>query len=209
MRAIRRLLPVTAVLPLLAALSASAAAQAGGADPVPVLNPGDAVRIIVWRSTELSGDFDIASDSTIAHPLYREVKAGGVPFTVVQERLRQMLQRYSTTPQFVAQPLFRVSVGGQVRVPGLQTLQPEVTISQAIARAGGITERGRLDRVHLTRNGTETVLNLTVEGPGEQRVRSGDQIFVDQRSSVFRDYIAPAGGIVAAAAALVNIIIRH
>jgi protein involved in polysaccharide export with SLBB domain len=208
MRAIRRLLPVTAVLPLLAALSASAAAQTA-ADPVAVLNPGDAVRIAVWRSPEMSGDFDIASDSSIAHPLYREVKAGGVPFTLVQERIRQTLARYSTTPQFVAQPLFRVSVGGQVRVPGLQTLQPEVTLSQAIARAGGITERGRLDRVHLKRNGTETVLDLTVAGPGEQRVRSGDQIFVDQRNSVFRDYIAPAGGLVAAAAALLNIIIRH
>jgi protein involved in polysaccharide export with SLBB domain len=208
MRPIHRLLPAVALLPLLAALAAPAAAQAG-ANPAAVLSPGDAVRIVVWRSTELSGDFDIAADSSIAHPMYRDVKAAGVPFPVVEQRIRETLSRYATNPQFVAQPLFRVSVGGEVRVPGLQTLQPEVTISQAIARAGGVTDRGRLDRVHLTRDGRERIIDLTVAGPGEQRVRSGDQIFIEQRRSVFRDYIAPAGGLVAAAAALLNIIIRR
>lgn len=208
MRAFHRLLPIAAALVLTAVFPASGAAQAGTSGPA-VLSPGDAVRIVVWRSQELSGDFDVAADSSIAHPMYRDVKAAGVPFTVVEQRIRETLARYASNPQFVAQPLFRVSVGGEVRTPGLQTLQPEVTISQAIARAGGVTDRGRLDRVHLTRDGQERVIDLTVAGPGEQRVRSGDQIFIEQRRSVFRDYIAPASGLVAAAAALLNIIIRR
>ena len=191
-------------------LAAPARALAQAADPAVVLNPGDAVRITVWRSAELSGDFDIASDSTIAHPMYRDVKAGGMPFNLVQDRIRETLQKFSSTPQFVAQPLLRIAVGGQVRTPGLQTLPPEVTIAQAIAGAGGATDRARLDRVHLVRNGQESTLNLLAPGGGgERHVRSGDQIFVETRTSVFRDYIAPAAGLIAAAAAVLNIVLKN
>ena len=35
------------------------------------LNPGDQVRIVVWRKAEFSGDFAVAANGTIAHPLYR------------------------------------------------------------------------------------------------------------------------------------------
>src|SRR5690349_4287754 len=35
-----------------------------------VLAPGDSVRVVVWRKPELSGDFIIAPDGSITHPLY-------------------------------------------------------------------------------------------------------------------------------------------
>jgi protein involved in polysaccharide export with SLBB domain len=45
-----------------------------------VLSPGDSVRIVVWRKPEFSGDFVVAPNGTITHPLFRAVQVGGIPF---------------------------------------------------------------------------------------------------------------------------------
>ena len=101
-------------------------------------------------------------------------------------------------------------MGGEVRTPNLYTVSPLMTIAQVVALAGGATERGRLERVRLYRNGTEVLVDLKSpeNGLAQSRVQSGDQIYVDRRISVFREYIAPAGSIVAALAAVANIILR-
>ena len=126
-----------------------------------MLAPGDMVRIEVWRQPELSGEFAIAADGSIRHPLYRDVQVAGVPLTTAEERLRSFLRQFETTPQFVISPLLAVAVGGEVRQPSLYNLPPEVSIAEAVARAGGPTERGRLSRVRLLRDGRELKLDLT------------------------------------------------
>src|SRR5215210_2620316 len=37
-----------------------------------MLSPGDSVRIVVWRKPEFSGDFVIAPDGSVSHPLFRD-----------------------------------------------------------------------------------------------------------------------------------------
>ncbi|MDB4948736.1 MAG: polysaccharide export protein [Gemmatimonadetes bacterium] len=205
-----RLRALAAFVLLFACRAAGLHAQAVPADPPAALSPGDAVRITVWRSPELSGEFDIGADGSIMHPLFRDVTAAGVPFRELESRIRVKLERYSTDPQFVVAPLFRVSVGGEVRSPMLLTLGPEVTITQAIARAGGATEQGRLRAVRLIRGGVERPLDLTRPEGGAMTmtVRSGDQIVVPRRTSIFREYIAPGGSVVAAAGVLLNILLK-
>jgi protein involved in polysaccharide export with SLBB domain len=198
---------------LLAAVSPKSplAAQTSQPNPsAPVLNPGDAVRITVWRKEELSGEFTIAGDSTIAHPLYRTVKAAGVPLRDVEARVRQRLLAFEGNPEFVVEPLFRVSVGGEVRAPALFTLRPEVTILQAVARAGGLSERARLDRVRLIRDGTIQYIDLSdpQSSTGGMLIHSGDQIYVERRRDVLREYIAPVASIVAALASLARVLVK-
>ena len=53
------------------------------------------------------------------------------------------------------------------------------------------------------------VQKATSQPTGQLPVRSGDQIFVQRRVSVFREYIAPAGSITAALVAIVGLIIRN
>ncbi len=168
------------------------------------LRPGDAVRIAVWRSSELSGEFEIAGDGTIAHPLYRSVVAVGVPSPVLEQRVRARLIEFEANPQFVVEPLYRVAVGGEVRQPNLYSLRPEVTVLQAVARAGGLSERGRLDRVYLVRDGTRRTLDLVDPQANEAdlRIRSGDQIYVQRRREVFREVVAPVASVVAAVASV-------
>lgn len=192
-------------------LPIGAAAQAGPAQgSASAIEAGDAVLITVWQNPDLSGEFSIMEDGTIAHPLFREVQVAGLPLPAVEARIRERLGRVETNPQFVVEPLLRVSVGGEVRQPSLYRLPPTTTIAEAVALAGGASERARLDRVRLFRGGEEITVDLTSPEAGlaQTPIASGDQIFVDRRTSIFRDYIAPAGSITAALVSLVSVLTR-
>lgn len=202
----RRILPVVLLLVLLAPEADGQSARGALA----VLSPGDVVRIAVWRQPELSGEFEVAADSTIRHPLYREVRVAGVELAEAEARVRAFLTGFEANPRFVMEPLFRVAVGGEVRSPNLYTLPPEVTVAQAVAMAGGPTDRGRLSRVRLVRHGQMRVLDLTEVGGEAARmpIRSGDQILVERRSNIFRDYIVPGASITGALVTIINFVVR-
>ena len=174
------------------------------------LTTGDQLRVTVWRRPEFSGEFTVAADGTLLHPLYKEVSVRGVSMSVVEERLRAFLTRYETNPQFVVQPLVRVVVGGEVRSPNLLSIPPETSIAQAIALAGGPTDRGRLSRVRVLRDGQE--IRIDVSRPesdaATMQVRSGDQILVGRQGVLIRDYIAPISSSVAAIVTIVSLITR-
>ena len=204
---------LTFVCIFVAGMSGSALAQPTVALPTAsqiVLRPGDALRITVWRKPELSGQFTVAIDGSLAHPLYRSVRVAGVPLSTVETRLLQFLQRYEEGPQFVLEPLLRVAVGGEVARPNLYALGPETTVSQAVALAGGASERGRNDRVRLVREGRTVLIDLTKPDATVTQllIQSGDEIFVDRRRAIFREYITPVITIVGAAAAIVSAVSR-
>jgi polysaccharide biosynthesis/export protein len=194
---------------LAAALLAFAHPSAGNAQNADsaFIRPGDVVRLVVFRQPELSGDFPVSSDGTLQHPLLSEVRVVGVSRGMIRERLREVISRYARDPSFVFDFLYRVTVTGEVRLPNLLTLSPETTIGQAVASAGGITEFGRLDRVHLIRDGREQLLNLQAPDPAvaAMRIHSGDQIRVTRRSNVLRDFLGPFAAIVGAIAALASV----
>ena len=201
----RTVLLLAALLP--AALPAHrAAAQAAPVDSA-FLRPGDLIRISVFRQPELSGEFVVSPEGTVQHPLLNQVSVVDVPRPVIRERLRQALSRFEREPSFVFDYLYRVAVGGEVRQPSLYNLSPETTLGQAIAAAGGVTENGRLDRVHLVRGGQDLVVDLQrPDGNGAQlRIRSGDQLRVGRRTNAMRDVIAPAAAVISALASLVTL----
>ena len=187
------------------------AAQAPSpAAAAPTLRPGDAVRVTVWRQPDLTGEFAVATDGTLSHPLYREVRVAGVPLGDVEARLRTFLLQFEASPRFVVEPLFRVAVGGEVARPNLYYLRPGTSLAQAVALAGGPTDRGRWDRVRLLRGPRQERFDLTTPaGQTDFPVVSGDQILVERRRAVFRDYLAPLITVVGATAAVVNAVNRN
>ena len=146
MRILPALILLTSVL-----VSAPVAAQETRQSSQAVLTPGDSVRIVVWRKPEFSGDFVIAPDGTITHPLFRVVKVAGVPFTTAEANLRKFLGQFEENPQFVMEPLVRVAVSGEVTRPLVFAARPETTIGEAVARAGGANENGARNRVRVLR----------------------------------------------------------
>lgn len=172
-----------------------------------MLRPGDAVRITVWRRPDLTGEFAISTDGTIAHPILQQAQVANIPLGEVESRIAALLRTFEGDAEFVVTPLIRVGVAGEVRQPNLYLLTPDMTIANAVASAGGPTERGRLDRVTLLRGGSSQRLDLVdPSGVGAGlTVQSGDQILVSRRRDILREYIMPVSSIVAAVAALIRV----
>jgi polysaccharide export outer membrane protein len=200
-------------LPLLAfvVLSASVSAQqqSAASSDQGVLSPGDSVRIVVWRKPEFSGDFVVAPNGTITHPLFRSVQVAGMPFATAEANLRRFLARFEENPEFVMEPLIRVAVSGEVERPAVFALRPETTVAEAVARAGGANEVGARNRVRVVRldasgRQEQLVINLTdpTAGYGKIPVQSGDQIIVDRRKSFMRDVLLPTLGVIGSIASL-------
>lgn len=186
------------------------AARVPDARSAVILVPGDGIRVAVWRQAELSGEFTIAADSTLRHPLYRAVKVAGVPMDVVEQRMRTYLRQLESNPQFVLEPLLHVTVSGEVGSPSIYALPPEVTVAQAVVRAGGATEAARTEHVRLRRGGQEYVVDLTYPDleTAQTPIRSGDQIIVPRRTNFFRERVLPVIGAVASTASFLYLVIR-
>jgi polysaccharide export outer membrane protein len=173
-----------------------------------MLAPGDSVRVVVWRRPEFSGDFVVAPNGAITHPLYRAVQVGGVPFATAEANLRRFLSRFEENPEFVMEPLVRVSVSGEVDRPRVYALRPETTIAEAVAVAGGTTENGNAGRVRVLRleQGQQRQLLVNLDDPatgaGLMPILSGDQIVVDRRRNFLREVLVPALGIIGSIASL-------
>lgn len=176
-----------------------------------VLHPGDSVRVLVWRQPELSGGFYVSPEGTLEHPLYRSVVVAGVPLDTARARLRETIQKYIENPEFVMEPFFRVIVAGQVRLPGVYSMPRQATVVQALAVAGGPTQNAQLDRITLVRNGVATRIDLTdfTNPLGQSLLLSGDQIVVPQDRGTLRNYIGPIAAMVAALAAITNVMVRR
>lgn len=176
----------------------------------PVLQPGDVVRITVWRKPELSGEFTIRGDGSIANPFYGSVQAAGIPISTAEARVRSHVERYEANPWVLVEPLLRVSVRGEVRQPNLYTLTPETTVLQAVMLAGGPTDRGELRGIRLIRDGATIAVDLSRPdaSAAQSPVRSGDQIVVPRKRQLFRDFIAPAASVTGAVIAILNFATR-
>lgn len=193
----------------LLAISSPLVAQDTATGTQSVLTPGDSVRIVVWRRPDFSGDYVIATDGTITHPLFRNVKVAGLPFAKAEANLRTYLAQFEDNPQFVIEPLIRLAVSGEVTRPSVFASRPETTLGEAIARAGGPTQFAASNRVRIIRltpsgQQSQIVLNLqdSKGSQGTTPLRSGDQIVVDRKKSFLKDILIPAIGIIGSIASL-------
>ena len=197
----------------LALVGAPVAAQGSVAarDTNVVLQPGDMVKVTVWRNPEMSGDFVVGVNGALRHPLYREVPIAGVPMGEVEARLTRYLTKFEQNPQLVVEPLFKVTVGGEVRTPNLYPLPRTTTISQAVALAGGVTPDGQLNKVNLYRAGRMIEMDLT-EPSGRwsnEPIQSGDQIIVTKKSNFMRNVFLPLVSVAGAVASIINVARRR
>jgi polysaccharide biosynthesis/export protein VpsN len=194
---------------LLSTVATSGSAQTQGSENIAALHPGDQIRIVVWRKPEMSGDFPISANGTVAHPLYRDIQVTGLSISAVEDRFRTFLTKYETNPQFVIQALVRIVVAGEVRTPNVYSVPPETTIGQALALAGGPTDRGELKSVKVVRD--RQTISIDLSGPDSDasilQIRSGDQILIGRRKASAASLIAPVSSTIAAIAAIISIII--
>lgn len=149
------------------------------------LGPGDKVRVNVFGEEALSGEFLVASNGAVALPLIGTIAAGGLTPEAFQEQIQTKL----IATDMVRSP--RVSANvieyrpyfilGEVNKPGQYTYSIGLTVTKAVATAGGFTYRANTSSVFVTREGTaaEVPLSITAAtriGPGDT-VRVGERMF--------------------------------
>jgi len=126
-------------LALAASLTATARAQEQpGAY---VIGPQDVLGIQVFDQADLGGKYTVEADGTFSFPLVGRVSAGGLTLRKFETELRrQLADGYFKNPQvtvavaeYRSQRLF---VLGEVRTPGPVALTGDMTLIEALARAG-------------------------------------------------------------------------
>ncbi|HWK89615.1 MAG TPA: polysaccharide biosynthesis/export family protein, partial [Longimicrobium sp.] len=169
---------------LLAALLCAGAAGAqpgpttppGGADP---LRPGDIIRLRIWQEPTLSGEFPVDETGTAVLPKLGAVHVAFLSPDQVQSNIIEAYAEFLQHRSIEVTLLRRVQVLGAVRNPGLYPVDPTMTVSDALALAGGTTPQGRPDRVQLMRGGKRMDVVLSADTRiAASAVRSGDQIYV-------------------------------
>src|SRR5919199_758162 len=121
--------------------------------------PGDVVRVRIWREPDLSGDFPIDESGEVVLPRIGPVKATSETPQSLKAKLYSEYQKYLAQTSIDVTVLRRVQVLGAVRNPGLYPLDATMTISDAVAMAGGVTSDGNDKKVELVRGGKKLSSN--------------------------------------------------
>lgn len=149
----RNQLPVALFLLALVASPVAGQAQPPPAQPPPTaaqsphytIGPQDVLVITMWDQTDVSGKFTVEADGTFTFPYIGRVQAAGLSLREVEAQLRQRLSDggFFRSPQIsVAVEQYRsqrIFVVGEVRNPGAYILTGEMTLIEALARAGSTT----------------------------------------------------------------------
>ncbi|MBE9640443.1 polysaccharide biosynthesis/export family protein [Salipiger mangrovisoli] len=166
------------------------------------IRPGDLLRIEVVEDSSIDREVLVAPDGRISVPLAGVLRVGGG--TVEQARsliTAGLADDFSTTPTVTvsllsvpevrgpaaAQPL-KIYVIGEVNRPGVMEVEPETTLLQALAMAGGFTDFAAVKRVQLRRKGAAQIYMLNYQkvldgeiGVGAAPIAAGDTIVVPAR----------------------------
>lgn len=174
-----------------------------------VIGPQDILTINSFDQENLSGKYPVDSDGTFTFPLIGRVKAGGLTLRELESELKRLLRDgFFNNPQLsVGVEQYRsqkIHVVGEIRNPGTYPLTGEMSLIEAIARAGSTlpsasgealivrARAGNSPAVPLL-PGAESVDVKTVDlkelqsGALSQNValRDGDTIFVPRAESVY------------------------
>ena len=111
-----------------------------------VVGAQDVLTVNLWDQANLSGRYTVEADGTFTFPLIGRVKAGGLTLRELEEDLRKRLKEgaFFNDPQVtVAVDQYRsqrVFIVGEVRQPGTYPLTGDMSLIEALARAGGATD---------------------------------------------------------------------
>jgi polysaccharide export outer membrane protein len=188
--------------------SAQTAGGDGAAAPPDAPRPGDVVRLRIWQEPDLSGDFVVDRKGVVVLPRLGPWDVSSESAETLEAKLVEAYTPFLKHASIDVTLLRRIQILGAVRNPGLYPVDPTMTLSDALAAAGGATEDGRSKKVELIRGGRQLSVDLYADTRlAAASVRSGDQLYVPERSWLSRN-AAFLGGAITGALGLAIAIMR-
>jgi len=159
------------------------------------IGPHDRLQITVWEHPELNDPGGekimpelagkvVDDNGDLYYPYVGDIHVGGKTVSEVRSLLTSELSRYFRKVKLDVRVLsfqsHRAAVVGEVKTPGIQAMnETPMTVSEAISRAGGVTEYADLSNVALARDGKLykiDVLSLYEKGGSTQNLllKDGD-----------------------------------
>jgi polysaccharide export outer membrane protein len=109
-----------------------------------VIGPEDVLGIVFWRESEISGEVTVRPDGRITLPVIGELEAAGLEPSQLQQQIVSLAGKYITEPNVavVVRTINsrKVFITGRVTSPGVHALKGPLTVMQALALSGGLTE---------------------------------------------------------------------
>ncbi|NWL16070.1 polysaccharide export protein [Pseudoalteromonas sp. Scap03] len=146
-----------------------------------ILGAGDKIEIKVFGQPDLDVTSLLGNSGEINYPFLGKVKLVGLSVSQVEQTIISGLQPdYLVNPNVYAQvveyrPFY---IHGEVKKPGGYPYQPAMTVNQAIALAGGLTERASVDKIFIFKEQTK---QQQQKGSLNSQIAAGDTIKIEQR----------------------------
>jgi len=163
------------------------------------LGPGDQISLEVYGQPDMNSTLYVSNDGTISVPLAGPVQVGGLTPVVAAKRVENAL----VTGQFLVAPHVtiavlvgksqRVSVLGEVHTPGRYPIEPNTSVFDLLAQAGGTTEESA-DVIYVSRQDAEgKITRFAIDlkaldaksAPEATRLQSGDEITVPRAAQFY------------------------
>lgn len=161
-----------------------------------VLGVGDQISISVWENPGLTTEATIRPDGTITMPLVGDLRAVGDTPTSLKQKIMLKVSNFVKLqgPEAITVALrgansYRFTVSGEVTRPGMMTPDYFVTVSEALALAGGFTRFAKRNEMVLQRrdpkNGAVRTIPLAYDALASGKrpdmnivLMTGDSLFV-------------------------------
>lgn len=167
---------------LILAVGIASAGKAMAADqPAYILGSGDKIHVTVFNEPDLTGDFTVGDQGSVALPLIGNVTIGG---KTVSEAENIVTQRYGAN--YLVNPRVSIEVLnyrpffilGEVKNPGSYPYVAGMTVINAVALAGGFTPRADQGDIIVKRTNST---NDNQQVKQDDAVLPGDVITVKER----------------------------
>jgi len=146
------------------------------------LDTGDQLRVTVFGQVDHSGDFTVDGTGVVSMPMLPPIVARGLTTDEFQDVVavelgRRLLRNPNVSVQVMEfRPFF---ILGEVQRAGQYPYVSGMTVQSAVAIAGGYSYRANEDRVRITRNLGDRIVELSVDS--KAIVMPGDTVLVRER----------------------------
>lgn len=129
-----------------------------------LIAPGNLLGIKFFHTPDLNEEVAVRPDGKISLQLIHDIMAAGLTPEQLTAKLKKAYRRQLRNPEIaviVRSLANQVYVDGEVGNPGMLTLEGPTTVMQAIASAGGITDRSKMKEVIVIRRRPEKTIVIT------------------------------------------------